>query len=119
MGLDPNLSALLTMDCQWRAKSGTDKHGQDSWAAPVTLKCYPAYGASQVTKADGTEYVSGEALYFDGSDTHVATFQLGDKFTSVGIAGGQTMEAVAIEGNYSPGPSLNAAMTPWIVEVRL
>lgn len=119
MSLDSNLSALLTVAVQWSQKQGVDKHGQDVWASPVTLKCYPAYGSSQVQKKDGSLYTSDQSLYFDANDTHVQTFQLGDKFTSPGIAGGVTMEAVAIEANYSPGPSLNAAMTPWIVEVRL
>lgn len=119
MALDSNLAALLTTDVSWAAKSGVDKHGHDTWATPITLKCYPAYGAMQIQKKDGTIYVSDQSLYFDANDTHVQTFQLGDKFTSPGIAGGVTMEAVAIEANYSPGPSLNAAMTAWIVEVRL
>jgi hypothetical protein len=119
VALDSNLAALLTVDVQWQGKTGNDGYGQDTWAAPVTLKCYPAYGAAQVQRGDGTVYVSDQSLSFDASDTHVQTFQLGDRFTSVGIAGGQTMEAVAIEPNYSPGPSLNAPMTAWIVEVRL
>jgi len=119
VALDANLAALLTVDVSYAGKTGVDKHGQDTWDAPITLKCYPAYGASQVQKKDGSLYTSNQSLYFDANDTHVASFQLGDRFTSPGIAGGVTMEAVAIEANYSPGPSLNAAMTPWIVEVRL
>ena len=119
MSLDPNLAALFTESVQWQGKTGVDKHGQDTWAAAVTLKCYPAFGALQVARPDGTVYTSDQALYFDANDTHVQGFQLGDRFTSVGIAGGQTLEAVAIEPNYSPGPSLGAAMTAWIVEVRL
>jgi len=119
MALDSNLAALLTVDVAWAGKTGVDKRGQDTWAAPITLKCYPAYGAMQVQKRDGSEYTSDQSLYFDANDTHVQTFQMGDKFTSPGIGGGVTMEAVSIEANYSPGPSLNAAMVPWIVEVRL
>ena len=119
MALDSNLAALLTVDVSWQGKTGNDGYGQDAWAAAVTLKCYPAFGAMEVQKKDGSVYTSDQALYFDANDANVQTFQMGDKFTSVGIAGGQTMEAVSIEPNYSPGPSLNAAMTPWIVEVRL
>ena len=119
MALDSNLAALLTVDVSWQAKTGNDGYGQDTWDAAVTLKCYPAYGATQVQKTDGSVYTSDQSLYFDANDANVQTFQLGDKFTSPGIAGGMTMEAVAIEANYSPGPSLNAPMVAWIVEVRL
>ena len=119
MALDQNLAALLTETCEWAQKTGVDKHGQDVWAAPIALKCYPAFGAMQIQRPDGVVYTSDQGLYFDASDANVQQFKLGDKFTSVGIAGGQTMEAVAIEPNYSPGPSLGAAMTAWIVEVRL
>lgn len=119
MALDPNLAALLTTDVTWRSKTGVDKNGQDTWAVAVTLKCYPAFGALQIPKSDGTVYVSEQALYFDANDSRVATFKLGDKFTAPGIAGGQTLEAVSIESTVSPGPSLGAAMAPWIVEVRL
>lgn len=119
MALDANLAALLTTSVQWSQRTGVDGDSQDLWAAPVTLKCYPAYGSMQVQRKDGSLYTSDQSLYFDANDTHVATFQIGDKFTSPGIAGGVTMEAVAIEANYSPGPSLGAGMTAWIVEVRL
>jgi hypothetical protein len=119
VALDSNLAALLTVDVVWQSKSGTGGYGEDTWGAPVTLKCYPTYGVAQVPKADGTVYVSEQALYFDASDSRVATFKLGDRFTAPGIGGGQAMEAVAITPEYSPGPSLGAAMTPWIVEVRL
>ena len=119
MALDSNLAALLTVDVQWAGKSGNDGYGQDTWAAPVTLKCYPAFGSMQVSRKDGSVYTSDQSLYFDANDANVATFQLGDRFTSVGIAGGETLEAVSIEPNYSPGPSLNAPMVAWIVEVRL
>lgn len=119
MSLDPNLAALMTLDCSWESKTGVDLHGQDTWADPVTLKCYPAFGALQIQRPNGTVYNSDQALYFDASDANVQTFKLGDRFTSVGIAGGQTLEAVAIEPNYSPGPSLGAPMAAWIVEVRL
>ena len=119
MALDSNLAALFTETCNWSAKTGVDKHGQDTWAAPVALKCYPAFGQLQIQRKDGTVYSSDQALYFDASDANVQSFQLGDRFSAPGIAGGQQMEAVAIEPNYSPGPSLGAAMTAWIVEVRL
>ena len=119
MALDANLAALLTVDVSWAGKSGNDGYGQDAWAAPVTLKCYPAFGSMQVARKDGSVYTSDQSLYFDANDANVKTFQLGDKFTSVGIAGGETLEAVSIEPNYSPGPSLNAPMVAWIVEVRL
>lgn len=118
-GLDANLAALFTENCQWQARSGVDVHGQDTWAAAVTLKCYPAFGQLQIQRKDGTVYSSDMALYFDATDTHVQSFQLGDRFSAPGIAGGQAMEAVAIEPSYSPGPSLGAAMSAWIVEVRL
>lgn len=119
MALDSNLAALFTETCNWSAKSGTDKHGQDTWADPVALKCYPAFGQSQIQRPDGVVYSSDQSLYFDASDANVQSFQLGDRFSAPGIAGGQTMEAVAIEPNFSPGPSLGAPMSAWIVEVRL
>ena len=119
MALDRNLAALLTVDVSYQRKTGVDKHGQDTWAAPVTLKCYPAFGARQIQRPDGTIYTSTQALYFDANDATVQAFQLGDKFTSVGIAGGQTLEAQEIAPNYSPGPALGETMAPWIVEVYL
>ena len=119
MALDANLSVLLTTDVQWYGRSGVDKHGQETWNAPVTLKCYPTFGAVQVLRKDGSLYLSNQALYFDANDTHVQQFQLGDKFQAVGIGGGMQLEAVSIDASYSPGPSLNAPMTPWIVEVIL
>lgn len=119
MALDPNLSALLTKSVSWQSKTGTDKYGQDTWAAAVSLKCYPSYGSKQVQRRDGTVYESSMSLYFDGNDANVQTFQLGDKFTSPGMAGGQTQEAVEITPEFSPGPSLNEGMTQWMVEVML
>lgn len=117
--LDTNLGALLTVSVNYSKKTGTDANGQDTWAAPVALKCYPAFGSMEVQRKDGSIYTSDQSLYFDASNATVQGFQLGDRFQSVGIAGGETLEAVAIEPNYSPGPSLGAAMTAWIVEVRL
>ncbi|HKS90705.1 MAG TPA: hypothetical protein VJQ83_02160 [Tepidiformaceae bacterium] len=123
MALDPNLAALLTLDCIWQGKksgaSGLDKYGQDQWNDPVTLKCYAAYGSSMIQKKDGTVYASKQALIFDANDSNVQQFQLGDRFTSVGIAGGQTLEAQEIAPEYSPGPSLNQANSAWLVEVYL
>lgn len=119
MALDPNLAALLTVDVDWQKKQGLDKNGQDTWASAVTLKCYPAFGSQQIQKPDGVVYTSTVALYFDANDTHVKTFQLGDRFTAPGIAGGQTLEAQRIEPNYSPGPSLGEPMAAWLVEVSL
>lgn len=119
MGLDANLSALLTVQVAWAQKTGLDANGQDTWAAPVTLKCYPAYGTRMVEKRDGTVYESRQILYFDANDANVAQFKPGDKFTSVGIAGGITLEAVEITSEYSPGPTLNEPMAPWLVEVLL
>lgn len=117
--LDPNIAALLTEDVVWQAKTGTDINGQDVWAAGVTLKCYSAYGSAMVEKKDGTIYTSKQALIFDANDANVQTFQPGDKFTSVGIAGGQTLEAQEVAPAYSPGPSLNQPNAPWLVEVYL
>ncbi len=119
MSLDPNIAALLTFDVEWQSKTGHDKYGQDEWSDPVTLKCYPTFGAMQVQRQDGTVYVSQQALYFDANDANVASFKLGDRFTAVGIAGGQAQEAVEISPMYSPGPSFGEAMAPWLVEVRL
>lgn len=119
MALDPNLAALLTVSVSWSQKTGVDANGQDVWSAPVTLKCYPALGSKMIERRDGTVYTSEQALYFDANDPHVQTFKLGDRFTSVGIAGGQTLEAEQIETTYSPGPSLNQGMAQWLVEVLL
>lgn len=125
MALDVNISALLTEDCTYYPKSGVDKHGQETWGAGVTLKCFPAAGstggagARQITKPDGTIYISTMSLSFDANNTTVQGFQLGDKFTSPGIAGGQTLEAREISTSYSPGPSLGEAMAAWLVEVSL
>lgn len=119
MPLDENLAALLVVPVSWQHKTGLDGNGQDEWAEPVTLKCYPAYGSKTVQKRDGTVYESTQVLYFDANDPNVAQFELGDRFTSVGVAGGITLEAVAIAPEYSPGPSLNAPMQPWLVEVTL
>lgn len=119
MALDPNLAALLTVSVDWQAKTGLDKNGQDTWGAAVTLKCYPSFGARQIQNRDGTIYTSAVTLLFDASNAHVQTFKLGDKFTAPGIAGGQAQEAREIETSYSPGPSLNEAMSQWLVEVVL
>lgn len=117
--LDPNIASLLTETVQWQAKTGLDKFGQDTWASAVTLKCYPAYGSTMIQKRGGTIYTSKQALIFDANDPNVQKFQLGDRFTSVGIAGGQTNEAQEIAPAYSPGPSLNEANSAWLVEVYL
>ncbi len=119
MTLDPNIAALLVVDVSWQAKTGVDDYGNDQWADPITLSCYPTYGARQIQRADGTVYVSQQSLTFDASDDNVQAFQLGDRFTSVGIAGGQTMEAQEIAPVYSPGPGLGEPMTAWLVEVFL
>lgn len=119
MALDPNISALLTVDVDWQAKSGLGDRGQDTHAAAVTLQCYPAYGGEQIQSREGVVYTSVATLYFDGNNAHVQTFQLGDLFTSPGIAGGQTLEAKRIEPTYSPGPALNETMGQWLVEVTL
>lgn len=119
MTLDPNLAALLTEEISYQPKIGVDKHAQDVWGDAVTLKCYPAFGAQQIQKADGTLYDSEMALYFDASDPIVQGFQLGDRFTAPGIAGGQTQEAERIEPNYSPGPRLGDPMKAWLIEVSL
>lgn len=119
MPLDQNLAALLTTDVVWTAKTGVDEFGQDTWASPVTLKCYPAFGARQLQKPDGSIYVSAQALYFDADDANVQSFQLGDKFTAPGIAGGMSMEAQQIEPNYSPGPHFGDPLDAWLVEVSL
>lgn len=119
MPLDANLAALLTVDVLYQAKTGVDKFGQDTWADAVTLKCYPAFGAQQIQKPDGTVYDSRMGLYFDASNPTVAAFKLGDRFIAPGIAGGQAQEAQRIEPNYSPGPRLGDPMKAWIVEVSL
>lgn len=119
MALDPNLAALLAVPVQWSKKTGLDANGQDVWADPVTLQCYPAYGSKTVQKRDGTVYESTQILYFDANDPNVEEFELGDRFTSVGVAGGITLEAVEIAPEYSPGPSLNEPMQAWLVEVTL
>lgn len=119
MPLDENLAALLVVPVSWQHKTGLDANGQDEWAPAVTLNCYPAYGSKTVQKRDGTVYESTQVLYFDANDPHVQEFELGDRFTSVGVAGGVTLEAVDIAPEYSPGPSLNEPMQPWLVEVTL
>lgn len=119
MPLDSNIAALLTVNVTYTAKTGVDKNNKDTYAAPVVLKCYPAYGARMVQKRDGTIYESAQTLYFDANDTHVQGFQLGDKFQSVGIAGGQTLEAQEIASVTSPGPSIGAPNAAWLVEVYL
>lgn len=119
MALDENLAALLTEDVQYQRRIGVDKNGQPTWATAVTLKCYAAYGARAVQKSDGTTYTSTQALWFDANDAVVKQFKLGDRFTAIGIGGGQTVEAVTIEPMYSPGPGLNEPTTAWIVEVSL
>lgn len=124
MALDPNIAALLTVQVSYSRKTGLDKNGQDVWAAPVTLNCYPASGTSggggrQIQRKDGTVYVSTLSLYFDAGDETVQGFQLGDKFTAPGIGGGQTLEAAAISPTFSPGPDLGDPMSEWLVEVSL
>lgn len=119
MPLDSNLAALLTVDIAYEAKNGTDEYGSETWPAPVTLQCYPSQGARQVQRRDGTVYESTMALYFDANDATVQGFQLGDRFTAPGIAGGQALEAVEIAPSYSPGPSIGAPQEPWLVEVLL
>lgn len=119
MALDPNLKALLAVEVEWEHKTGLDANGQDIWAAAVQLLCYPAYGSKAVQRRDGTVYESTQILYFDANDPNVQQFKLGDRFTSVGVAGGVTLEAVEIAPEYSPGPSLNEPMQPWLVEVTL
>lgn len=119
MALDLNVAALLVVDVLWQPKTGLGDRGQDTWGDAITLQCYPAFGAMQVQKNDGTVYTSTVALYFDANDSRVQQFELGDRFTSPGIAGGQTLEAQRIEPTYSPGPDLGDAMTPWLVEVSL
>src|SRR5690348_8456843 len=112
MALDPDLKALLTEDVLYEEKiAGLGKNGQESYAAAVTLKCYPMSGARQVQQPDGTLYTSTQVLYFDADDETVQGFKLGDRFTSIGIAGGQTLKAAMIEVTYSPGPLLGEAMT--------
>lgn len=117
--LDENLAALLTETVSYQAKSGLDENGQDSWDDPVTLKCYPVLGAREIQRRDGTVYVSRQTLMFDANDETVQCFKLGDRFTSIGIAGGQTKEAVGIDSSYSPGPDIGAPMEQWLVEVSL
>lgn len=119
MALDSNIAALLTVDVAYEAKSGVDEYGQEQFADPVTLKCYPTLGSRQITRRDGTVYVSQMTLTFDAADATVAAFQLGDRFTAPGIAGGQQLEAQSIEGTYSPGPSIGQPQEPWLVEVIL
>lgn len=119
MTLDSNLAALLTETVSYEKATGLDKYGQPQHAAAVALLCYPVYGSKQIEKADGSVYVSTQSFYFDGSDATVQGFELGDRFTSIGIGGGQTLEAVAILTEYSPGPALNEPMTQWLVEVVL
>jgi hypothetical protein len=119
VALDSNIAALLTTSVTWTPKTGVDKNNRDTYGTPVVLKCYPAYGARMLQKRDGTVYASAQTLYFDASDSHVQSFQLGDKFTSVGIAGGQTLEAQEIASVTSPGPSIGAPVAAWLVEVYL
>lgn len=119
MPLDENLAALLTEDVSYQAKATLDANGQDVWSDPVTLKCYPTLGARQIQRRDGTIYVSNQTLTFDANDETVQGFKLGDRFTTVGIAGGAALEAVSIEPSYSPGPDLGAPMEQWLVEVAL
>jgi hypothetical protein len=117
--LDPNLAALLTEDVVWKPKTGVDGDGQDVWGDPVTLKCYPSYGAVQIQRSGGVVYTSTMSLSFDGDDERVKQFKLGDLFTSPGIAGGQRQEAKDISAVHSPGPSFGEPMSTWLVEVFL
>lgn len=119
MTLDPNLAALLVTAVQYEKKNGHDHNGQETWDGPATLHCYVEIGVKQIETADGSVYVSQQTLIFDGNDATVQTFTLGDRFTAPGIAGGQAQEARAINPAMAPGPSLNQAMSTWLVEVVL
>lgn len=126
MALDPNIKALMTTDVSWERKTGVDKHGQDVWAAAVTLKCLvdggvgTGSGGRMIQRRDGTDYLSTQSLWFDANDANVQLFQLGDRFTAVGIGGGMAKEAQGITAFYGIGPSLgDPNMDPWAVEVAL
>jgi hypothetical protein len=121
--LPPDVAELMTVSCQWEKSLGMDGHGQESYAAPVTLNCwveqagFVAGGLESVRRPTTVNVDIEYDLYFNGSDPNVQQFTNTDRFTiaQIGILG-RKAQALFLETAFGP-PFDNQA--PWLVKVSL
>lgn len=93
MAVDSAIVELMNETVTWEKAVTRDRYAQNSFAAPVTIKCFiePSGfiggGIKSSRRPDETVVDAVFEMYFDASDPNVQQFTLDDYFTVTNEAG--------------------------------
>lgn len=113
MPLPAQMRRLMKQTVSWEQLESLDKYGAPAYMAAVELSCHVEFVIAADRPPEEVRFVPQQALYFDGGDANVTSFQLRDRFTVLGFGDEEPLEAKTIDPYYGPDGDI------WTVRVEV